>query len=368
MKYIPSGKTGRADLPLHGGRAPRWLFTRMVELSRQIVELFLAEISPDALLERLSDPYWFQALGCVLGFDWHSSGLTTTVCGAIKQALADLGRDSGIYAAGGKGRVSRKTPSEIENACEGIGLDAAPLVYASRMSAKVDNAGVQDGFNLYHHAFFFTRSGDWCVIQQGMNPTLRRARRYHWLGERVSSFTCEPHTAVCCDVRAPTLNLVSADSGQVRSVSCEVAAAPPEKSFSLLLKASHALSSFSMPARHHLKPTDINPDRMKKVLLQTYANEPRTYEQLLSIRGVGPRSLRALALVSEVVFGHVPSYTDPARFAFAHGGKDGHPYPVHMRTYDRTVDVVRKAIRAAKMGNREKVDALRRLSCFFDLG
>src|SRR5436189_1752186 len=199
--------TGYASLPLHGGKAPAWLFGRMVRLSREIVVYLVSEFGAGDVLRRLSDPFWFQAFGCVLGFDWHSSGVTTTVCGAVKESLKDLDRELGLFAAGGKGATSRKTPSQIAEFCERIGCDAAPLVYASRTAAKVDSAAVQDGYQLYHHAFFFTSSGDWCVVQQGLSDRTRMARRYHWLSDRVRSFVDEPPEAVCCDARAEALNL-----------------------------------------------------------------------------------------------------------------------------------------------------------------
>ncbi len=365
---IHSGKTGTADLPLHGGKAPRWLFNRMVKLTGSIVELIVSEFSPTYLLEKLSDPYWFQALGCVVGFDWHSSGVTTTVCGALKEATSRIGPDIGFFVTGGKGAISRQTPLEIENVCDRIGLDADPLTYASRISAKIDSSAVQDGFNIYHHCFFFTKDGDWCVIQQGMNAEVRQARRYHWLGKMVKDFTCEPHSAVCCDVTTPTLNLVSSESTSARAVCTEIASLRPEKSISLIEQAVCGVDHLTMPQRHFIKATDINPQRLKKILLETYKVQPGNFEELLALRGVGAKTLRALALVSDLVFGEPPSYRDPARFSFAHGGKDGHPYPVDRRTYDETIRVVRRAIEHARMGRREKLQALRTLSKFFEFG
>jgi len=210
-------RTGFAHLPLHGGKAPRWLFERMTLLGREIVVFLVAEFGPQEVLRRLSDPYWFQAFGCVLGFDWHSSGVTTTVCGALKEGLRGREADTGIYVAGGKGATSRKTPAEIAAACERLGRDPQPLIYASKISAKVDNAAVQDGYQLYHHAFLFTPRGEWCIVQQGMNDATSTARRYHWLSDNVESYVNEPHAAVCCDTTAETLNLVAAESAAVRS-------------------------------------------------------------------------------------------------------------------------------------------------------
>src|SRR5919107_5806083 len=221
------GRTGSANLPLHGGKAPAWLFSRMVKLSREITTHIVAEFGPEEMLRRLSDPFWFQAFGCVLGFDWHSSGVTTTVTGAVKEGIRGLEKDLGFYAGGGKGAVSRNTPSEITSACEKLSIDARPLVYASRMSAKVDSAAVQDGYQLYHHAFFFTPSGQWAVVQQGMNDANGMARRYHWLASHLESYVNEPHAAVCAEAEAPTLNLVASESDPVRSASADLSRQEP---------------------------------------------------------------------------------------------------------------------------------------------
>src|SRR5215212_6120108 len=220
--------TGSATLPLHGGKAPRWLFDRMAQLAPAIAEVIVIEQGASGFLQRLSDPFWFQAFGCVLGFDWHSSGVTTTVCGAVKEGLKDIDREIGFFAAGGKGGASRKTPQQIADACEDIGRDPQPLVYASRTAAKVDSAAVQDGYQLYHHVFFFTAAGEWCVVQQGMSDATGMARRYHWLSENVESFVDEPHEAVCCDARVETLNLVAHENDPVRHASAAMAAQRPE--------------------------------------------------------------------------------------------------------------------------------------------
>src|SRR5688572_32199798 len=213
------GRTGSANLPLHGGKAPEWLFSRMIKLSREITTHIVAEFGPEEMLRRMSDPFWFQAFGCVLGFDWHSSGVTTTVTGAVKEGVRGLENDLRFFAGGGKGAVSRKTPSEITLACEKWSIDPQPLVYASKMSAKVDSAAVQDGYQLYHHAFFFTPAGGWCVVQQGMNDANGMARRYHWLSSTLESFVNEPHAAVCAETEAPTLNLVAEESAGARTSS-----------------------------------------------------------------------------------------------------------------------------------------------------
>src|SRR5712671_5663029 len=243
-------RTGLASLPLHGGKAPAWLFGRMVRLSREIVIYLASEYGARDVLRRLSDPFWFQAFGCVLGFDWHSSGVTTTVCGAVKEGIKEIDAELGFFAAGGKGNVSRKTPQQIAEACDRIGADAQPLVYASKTAAKVDSAAVQDGYQLYHHVFFFTAAGDWCVVQQGMNDANRLARRYHWLSESVTSFVDEPHEAVCCDARGATLNLVAHENDPIRQISAELAGQKPE----VTLRAIEKLPLLRMPARHPLLP------------------------------------------------------------------------------------------------------------------
>jgi hypothetical protein len=352
-------RTGYAHLPLHGGKAPRWLFERMVPLSREIVAFVAAEFGREEVLRRLSDPYWFQAFGCVLGFDWHSSGLTTTVCGALKEGLKPLQRELGLFVAGGKGATSRRTPAEITAACERTGLDPAPLVRASRLSAKVDNSAVQDGYQLYHHAFVFTDRGEWCIVQQGMNDANAMARRYHWLSEGVRSYVDEPHAAVCCDATGETLNLVAHESAAVRSASAQLAAQRPE----VVLEALGHLPTLEMPRRHavHVE-ADVDPRRLQKVLLATYEAAPADFEALLGIEGVGARTLRALALTSELIYGTKASLRDPARYSFAHGGKDGTPFPVDRATYDRTIAVLHDALGKARIDRSEKVAAFRRLA------
>jgi len=355
-------RTGIATLPLHYGRAPRWLFERMSLLAREIIIALASEFSPAEVLKRLSDPYWFQALGCVLGFDWHSSGLTTTVTGALKEGIKGLEGELGIFIAGGKGTTSRKTPEQILLIGERYSVDADRLIYASRMSAKVDSTAVQDGYRLYHHTIFFTRNGNWAVIQQGMNESKRTARRYHWLGEGVSSFVIEPHKAICCDQREPTLNMVASESDRARETTTAISRQRPEK----VIREIESMASLSLTKRHNIDISDINPDRLYTVFLKTYEYQPQDFESLLGIKGVGPKSIRALSLVSELIYGVPPSYQDPARFSFAHGGKDGTPYPVDRATYDRTIEVMRRAINSARVGNRERLEAIRRLSRYED--
>lgn len=351
-------KTGVANLPLHTGKAPRWLFDRMKKLSGEITKVIVEEYGPEEMLRRLSDPFWFQSFGCVLAFDWHSSGVTTTVCGALKESVKGMQNDLGLYVCGGKGAASRKTPLEIEEFSQISSVDPSGLIYASRMSAKVDSAAVQDGYQLYHHTFIFTKKGNWCVVQQGMNEENRYARRYHWLGEKVEDFVCQPHAAVCCDHRQQTLNMVAEDSSQCRSASTFLSRKEPEKITSEVEK----LQRLDLPLRHKVLLKDINSNYLKKILLTTYQKQPSNFEDLLQTQGVGPRTIRALSLLSELIFGAAPSFEDPARFSFAHGGKDGHPYPVDRKTYDSSIEFLKKAIRKAKLGNSERIEALKRLS------
>jgi len=332
----------------------------MVRLSREIIVYVASEYSTHEVLRRLSDPYWFQAFGCVLGFDWHSSGVTTTVCGAVKEGLKDLDRELGLFVAGGKGRTSRKAPDEIAASCEIAGRDPRPLVHASRTAAKVDSAAVQDGYQLYHHAFFFTAKGDWCVVQQGMCDDNRMARRYHWLSEHVASFVDEPHEAVCCDARGQlTLNLVAHENDPVRRASAELACERPEVTLNAVGRV------LTMPRRHELLPElDVASPYLEKILLKTYERRPENFETLLGMPGVGPKTLRALALASELVHGTAAAMRDPARFSFAHGGKDGTPFPVDKLTYDKTIEILNKAINRSAIDRSEKVKAFRRLAAF----
>lgn len=351
-------KTGTATLPLHWGKAPAWLFQRMTKLAREIIRIIIYEYGAQEVLQRISDPYWFQALGCVLGFDWHSSGLTTTVCGALKEALHGIEHETGLYVAGGKGRASRKTPDEITATRGSLSIDPAALVYASRMAAKVDSAAVQDGYQLYHHVFFYTQTGEWAVIQQGMNPDTRYARRYHWLSSCVHDFVCEPHAAICCDARGRTLNLVATESDATRKASCLIATEHPDK----IIREVKKMALLELPQRHHITTADINPEKLATVLIKTYEAQPCNFESLLALPGVGPKTVRSLALLAELVYGATPSFTDPARYSYAHGGKDGHPYPVARDVYDNAIATLREILNASKIGQSEKRRAFRQLS------
>jgi hypothetical protein len=349
-------RTGTADLPLHGGRAPRWLFERMTLLAREMSLAIVGEEGAPGFMRRLSDPVWFQAFGCVLGFDWHSSGLTTTACGALKEGLKPLGGELGLYVAGGKGKTSRKTPSEIQQTCWQIGRDPEPLVRASRLSAKVDSAAVQDGFQVYHHSFFFSSDGCWAVVQQGMNESTGMARRYHWLPPE--RFDSDPHAAVAGAPSQQVLNLVAGEAERNRTVALELARANPLTVITELNKMRHV----DMPRHHEVRLSDIHPDRLSRILLTTYEQQPASYTDLLAAPGVGAKALRALALVAELTYGEPASVRDPVSYSFAHGGKDGTPYPVDRPTYDATIESLRRAVGEARAGNSEKTAALKRLA------
>ena len=351
-------RTGIAHLPLHGGKAPAWLFSRMTKLAREITIAIVSDFGPGEMLRRLSDPYWFQAFGCVLGFDWHSSGVTTTVCGAVKEGIRGLEPDLGFFVAGGKGATSRKTPAEIAGAGHLISAKTDPLIYASRMAAKVDNNAVQDGYQLYHHVMCFTGDGSWAVIQQGMNEGNRYARRYHWLGDNVADFVCEPHAAVCAEAASTTLNLVALESAGARDTITGIAR---QESPDKIIAQLKNLQSLDLPRRHAIEVADIHPDRLYKIFVQTYEKQPQDFENLLGLEGVGGKTLRALSLISELVYGVPASFRDPARFSFAHGGKDGIPYPVDRKTYDRSIGMLHTALERAKVADNEKMDAIRRL-------
>lgn len=356
-------KTGIAHLPLHYGKAPPWLFQRMKSLAREI-SLFVIDVyGTGEMLFRLSDPFWFQAFGCVLGFDWHSSGVTTTVCGALKEGLKGMERELGFYIAGGKGRVSRKTPLEIQEICSQRAIDGTPLIYASRMSAKVDSAAVQDGYQIYQHTFFFTQAGQWAVVQQGMNEENRYARRYHWFSQGIGDFVCEPHWAVCCDQRKEGLNLVAHESEGARQAIAELCHEKPE----FLIKEGKKTVELFLPREHPIPIEENRLERFEKIFTQIYDSSPNNFEELLGIKGVGPKSLRALSLISELIHGIKPSFKDPTRFSFTHGGKDGHPYPVDRKVYDKTIEVLRGAIEKARVGDREKLEAIRRLRHFTEM-
>lgn len=358
-------KTGVTNLPLHGGSAPRWLFNRMVKLSGAISEVILMEYGADEFLKRIADPFWFQALSCVIGFDWHSSGTTTTTLGALKQNL-NMG-NLGIKIAGGKGGTSRKAPKEIKNFAEDFSLSSNKverLVYSSKMSAKVDNSLIQDNYQLYHHCFVLSEKGSWAVIQQGMFD--RYARRYHWLSDNVKSFVNEPHDAICCDKKEKNvLNMVAKKSSEVRKVSVDIVNDNPKHLEKYFKPAEQrTLNNFeivSFGPRHSIIEQDkINMQMLKKA----YEIQPRNYEELVAIKGVGPKTIRSLALISDLVYGKRASWKDPVKFSFAHGGKDSYPYRINKKHYDRTTDILKSAIDNAKIGNKDKLHAIKRLNYF----
>lgn len=344
-------------MPLHWGAAPRWLFDRMVRLCRAVTEIVVAEYGPMELVHRFSDPVWFQSFGCVLGFDWHSSGVTTTVCGALKEAVKGREGELGVYVCGGKGAASRRTPAEITVNAERFGLDGERLVTASRLSAKVDSAALQDGFQIYHHVFIGTSDGAWSVVQQGMNTETRWARRYHWLSEGLDDFTSEPHKGIVCDHTGQPLNMVAAEVEEARQAVVELSARSPD----VTVKELERLRALGMPERHPVGLADVGPRYLRKVLVSTYERPPEDFSSLLLKPGVGPKTVRALALIAEVTHGAPLSFRDPVTYTFAVGGKDGYPFTVDRNAYDRSVAFLEKGIREAKLGNRDKLDALRRL-------
>jgi hypothetical protein len=327
-------------------------------MAREMARVMVERFGPVYLLERLADPFWFQAFGCFLGFDWHSSGLTTTACGALKEGLKGLNNELDLFIAGGKGRTSRQTPQEIASACQLTGNDAQPLTYASRMAAKVDSSALQDGYQIYHHCFLFTRDNHWAVIQQGMNEDTGFARRYHWFSETVTDFVVEPHAAICCDQRGPALNLVARESETARWGISQLSRESPDR----LVKEIKRIKSLELPSRHHISMADIDEARLAGIFLKTYEKQAADFQGLLATAGVGAKTIRALTLLAELLFGATSSLSDPARFSFAHGGKDGYPFPVDRITYERTIQILHDCAKAASLGRSEKLAGLRRLS------
>jgi hypothetical protein len=368
-------KTGATDLPLHTGSAPPWLFKRMCRLADGVVEALVYEFGPEEFLRRVSDPYWFQAFACVLGFDWHSSGTTTVTTGALKQVLSP--DRHGIGVAGGKGRTSSRSPQDIRRLGDEFALPPGKvdeLVRASRLSAKVDSALVQDGYQIYHHVFFFIESGDWAVVQQGMNESY--ARRYHWLSDTVRSFVEEPHSAICSQRREQSvLDLTARESEENRRTTLDLVKDGPshlgirQAQRSLLdftSEGSGAFPQFAMPGRHELVAALDIDDVGRAALQMAYELQPSSYEELISLKGMGPRRVRALALISELIYGACPSWRDPAKYSFTHGGKDGTPFPVDRNTYDHSIRTLQGALEGAKLDKKEKYEAIKRLSRHLD--
>ena len=354
-KFVGMKRSGVADLPLHNGYVPQWLAERMARLGLAVTEALLCEYGKGEVLRRLGDPFWFQSLGAVMGMDWHSSGITTSVMGALKRAINPHSRELGIYICGGKGKYSRQAPAEIVKVCESTGLDAAALVRSSKLSAKVDNTVVQDGFQLYLHCFVLSDLGEWTVIQQGMSDASSMARRYHWHSAGLQSFVEDPHTAVCGVNQGEILNLADRQADPARRGVLSLTREKPE----LMMQDVQQLV---LPAHHDVRSEDVDLRRLGAVLWLAHDRQPADFEELLLLEGVGPRTLQSLALVSEVIHGTPSRFRDPARFAFAHGGKDGHPFPVPVNVYDETIGILEKAVHKAKIGQSDKLDAIKNLS------
>ncbi len=391
--------SGHADLPLHTGTVPKWLSDRMMAMGTLIMESIVSECGTEEVLVRLSDPLWFQSLGAVMGMDWHSSGITTSVMYALKRGLNPRAKDLGIYICGGRGKYSRQTPEELFFIAESEGLDGDSLVRDSRLCAKVDNNAVQDGFQLYQHNFVLARDGKWAVVQQGMNPRTKTARRYHWCSSSLRSFVEEPHAAVVGENRGKILNLTDKQASKSRASILDMANENPERILREIRLASYGTGlascdepvsnvvqgelfpelvkpisennanllvdfggrSFSMPARHDVQKTDVDLKRLGAVLATAYESQPQNFEELLLTKGLGPRTLQSLTLVSEVIYGTPSRFTDPARFSFAHGGKDGHPFPVPIRIFDESIRVLQEGIEKSKLGYKEKTECIKRL-------
>ena len=389
--------SGHADLPLHTGTVPRWLADRMMMLGTLISESIVENFGADELLVRLSDPLWFQSFGAVMGMDWHSSGITTSVLYALKRGLNPRAKELGVYVCGGRGKYSRMTPDELLGIAEIEGLDGTALVKNSKLVAKVDNNAVQDGFQLYQHNFILTKSGNWTVVQQGMNTAEKKARRYHWCSAGLRSFIEEPHTGVVGDNRGEILNLTASAAEPARNSILEMSHEEPEKLLKeiiligkepsqMILMQGGESKSFStakapeklaiqgelfpelstersvvMPIHHEVLAQDVDLKRLGGVLATAYQNQPKNFEELMLTPGLGPRTLQSLTLVSEVIYGTPSRFTDPARFSFAHGGKDGHPFPVPLKIYDESIRILHDSIEKSKLGYKEKSDCIKRL-------
>jgi hypothetical protein len=348
-------RSGSADLPLHYGFVPVWLAERMAKLGLAVVETIVLDYGKDEVLRRLSDPFWFQSLGAVMGMDWHSSGITTSVMGALKRAVNPHSKELGIYICGGKGKYSRQTPDELLKISERTGLDGMHLVKCSKLSAKVDNTAIQDGFQLYTHNFILSDTGKWAVVQQGMSAQSKTARRYHWHSEALSSFVEDPHTSIYGQNTGNILNMADKLADGSRKGVMQMAAEHPEQML-------REINKLVMPVHHDVQAKDVDLKRLGAVLWLAHEKQPEDFEELLLLQGLGPRTLQSLALVSEVIHGTPSRFKDPARFSFAHGGKDGHPFPVPTKVYDETIGVLQNAIQRAKLGNDEKNEAIKRLT------
>src|ERR1700712_5061049 len=346
-------RSGSADLPLHYGHVPQWLAIRMAKLGLAVAETIVMDFGTDEFIRRLSDPFWFQSLGAVMGMDWHSSGITTSVMGALKRSVNPHSKELGIYIC--KGKYSRQTPDELLRISERTGLDGNYLVKCSKLSAKVDNTAIQDGFQLYTHNFILSDTGKWSVVQQGMSDQSSIARRYHWHSDSLTSFVDDPHTSIYGKNNGYILNMADSHAAPARAGVMQIANENPDT----MLKE---ISKLVMPSHHDVREKDVDLKRLGSVLWLAHENKPEDFEELILLQGLGPRTLQSLALVSEVIHGTPSRFKDPARFSFAHGGKDGHPFPVPTKVYDETIGILQTAIHKAKLGVNEKNEAIKRLT------
>lgn len=347
-------RSGQTDLPLHSGRVPAWLYERMVKMARAITEAVLADYDKEEFVRKVSDPYWFQALGSVLGMDWHSSGITTSVMGALKKAINPISGALGIYVCGGRGSHSRRTPDELLDYSGRTGLDGKSLVRCSRLSARIDNTAIQDGFQIYLHSFIVTDTGTWTVVQQGMNGPAGMARRYHWHSRDIKSFVEEPHTSIIGENMGQILNLTDRKASAAREGILKLTHESPAK-------MTDEIRLMVLPAHHDVSYRDVDLKRLGAVLAIAYDRKFNDFEDLMLLEGLGPKTLRSLTLVSEVIHGTPSRFDDPARFSFAHGGKDGKPFPVQTTVYDETYSYLRQAIDRAKLGIYDRQRAVRGL-------
>ena len=350
-------RSGTADLPLHGGRVPAWLAERMTKLGTAIVEAVVLHYDASEALTRLSDPFWFQALGSVMGLDWHSSGITTSGVGALKRGLNPRAHELGLYVCGGRGRHSRKTPDELRALADRTGLNGEELVRSSRLTARVDNNAVQDGFQIYLHSFIVSERGEWAVVQQGLNDANGLARRYHWHSATVRDFVSDPHAAIVGENQGEIMNLVDGRARPAQNALLEIAGEKPEVT---LKNFRHYVA----PRHHEVRAEDVDLTRLGAVLAVAYERQFRDFASLLLTEKLGPRTMQSMALVAEVIHGTPTRFADPARFSFAHGGKDGHPFPVPLKTYDESIAVLRRSLDAAKLERSDKADGFKRLDKF----
>ncbi|TBZ21429.1 DUF763 domain-containing protein [Rhizobium leguminosarum] len=369
-----SQRAGSADLPLHGGRVPHWLGDRMTRLGTLITEAIVHHYGRDEFLRRLAHPFWFQSFGSVMGMDWHSSGITTSVLGALKRGLKPRAGELGLHVCGGRGAHSRKTPQELVSIGERVGLDGEGLATTSRLIAKVDSAALQDGFDLYLHGFIVADDGHWVVVQQGMNGDRRQARRYHWLSEGLESFVDSPHAAIEGRSQGEIVNLADRRAERSRRGQLDLLATlGPDRIIreaAALLRAEEPapepaqqlmLPHLIMPSHHDVRESDVNMRRLHGNLAAAADRGPADFEELLLVPGVGARTVKALAMVAEVVHGAPCRFSDPARFSIAHGGKDRHPFPVPLKVYDETIAVMKSAVQKGRLGREEELQALKRL-------